>query len=257
MFYSSYSTDSYNKTVHTNQGTLMSNWQEERVLREDTGVGRTLGNAHINKKHDDLFRKPVGELETVYEQNKTQVPTFDRVFGRKHDPIYTSENRDKYAKKNLYAEPTHGKKYELLEKQFLRSIGQELQEANKAAEDSHNQRYLNTTYENEFVKKNVGLNVIGRRVMRTQDGGSVLPGSRDEDLLVDYNCLKRSPLANEADLQAAVKKTDYVNAQPYTFWAEKAKDKAFYTSQQTNEQAPFTRNNEFLKTFTHYTHKKN
>jgi len=235
----------------------MSNWYEERVLREDTGVGRTLGNAHINKKHDDLFRKPVDELEPVYEQNKTQVPTFDRVFGRKHEPIYTSENKDKYAKKSAYGEPAYGKKYELLEKQFLSNIKQELQVANKKEEELHNQRYLNTTYENEFVKKNVGLNVIGRRVMRTQDGGSVLPEARDEDLLVEHNCLKRSPLANEADLQAAVKKDDYVNAQPYTFWAEKAKDKAFYASQTTSEKAPFTRNNEFLKTFTHYTHKKN
>jgi len=233
----------------------MSNWYEERVLREDTGVGRTLGNTHINKKHDDLFIKPVDELQTVYEQNKSQAPTFDRVFGRKHEPTYVSECKDKFAKRNAFPQAGNGKRYELLEKQFLNSVVQEFG-ATHNTENQQNQMLLSTTYANEFVQKNVGSNTIGRRVMKTQDGASVHPATRDEDLLVDNNCLQRAPLANEADLQAAVKKGDYVTAQPYTFWAEKAKDKTYYTSQQTSEKAPFTRNNEFLKTFHSYTHIK-
>jgi len=255
MFYSSYNTDAYNKTIQTAHGTLMSNWQEERVLREETGVGRTLGNAHINKVHDDLFRKPVDELGTVYEQNKSQVPTFDRVFGRKHEPNFVSECKDKFAKKNTYKEPAHGKRYELLEKQFLNSIVQEAEATMKDTDDHQSQRFMSTTYANEFVQKNAGA-PVGRRVMKTQDGASVHPQARDEDLLVDHNCLARSPLADEAELQAAVKKGDYVTAQPYTFWAEKAKDKTYYASQQTSDKAPFTRNNDFLKTFHTYTHIK-
>ena len=54
-----------------------------------------------------------------------------------------------------------------------------------------------------------------------------------------------------------MKKESYVRAQPYTFWAEKAKDGAYYNSKPTNEDSTFTRNNDFLKTFHSYTHIKN
>ena len=66
----------------------------------------------------------------------------------------------------------------------------------------------------------------------------------------------RAPIAKEADLQAAVKKESYVRAQPYTFWAEKSKEGVFYNSKETGEHAPFARNNDFLKTYSNYTHQK-
>jgi len=238
-------------------GTLIQNWQEERILRDETGVGRTMPRAHINKTHDDLFRKPVNELGGVYQQSALGDDTYGRVFGRKHEPNYVSEHRDKYAKRTSAQEPLYGKKHELIEKQFLNSIGQELEATKSNTEDFHNQRYMNTTYGNEFAKKNVGINVVGRRVMRDQNGRSLAPDTRDQDLLVDHGCLNRSPLANEQDLQAAVKKEGYLTAQPYTFWNEKQKQGAYYNSKPTNDNAPFTRNNDFLKTYTHYTHIKN
>jgi len=257
MFYSTCNPDSFNKTIHNAQGTLVQNWQEERVLREETGVGRTLPKGHINKKHDDLFRKPVEELTSVYQQSGQDDETFGRVFGRKHEPNFVSEHKEKYTKRTSVQEPAFGKKHELIEKQFLNMINEELVSTIKTDEDFQNQRFLNTTYGNEFAKKNVGVNVVGRRVMRDQNGKSLAPDTRDEDLLVEHGFLKRSPLADEQELQAAVKKEGYLRAQPYTFWAEKQQDGAYYSSKPTGEHAPFTRNNDFLKTYTHYTHKKN
>lgn len=116
MFYSTCNPDSFNKTIHSAQGTssfsffllhflgtLVQNWHEERILREETGEGRTLPSKHINKNHDDLFRKPVNELGSVYQQAANGDETFGRVFGRKHEPNYLSEHRDKYIMRfNLY-----------------------------------------------------------------------------------------------------------------------------------------------------------
>jgi len=256
MFYSTSGADDFNKTTRGGQGTLIQNWQEERILRDETGQGRTHSRAHTKKQHDDLFRKPPQELGTVYAQNDGQDETFGRVFGRKHDPNYISEHKDKFAHRTFYKEPAYGKKHDLIQRQYLQEIRSELNSAQKNQEDYHNERYMNTTYANEFAQKNVGVNVIGRRVMRDQNGKSLTPNTRDQDLLVDHGFLGRSPLANEADLQAAVKKESYVRSQPYTFWAEKAKEGVFYNSKETGEHAPFSRNNDFLNTYSNYTHKK-
>jgi len=255
MFYAPSGLDSFNKSARVGQGTLIQNWNEERTLREDTGEGRALSRAHITKNHEDLFRKPVSELQQVYSQDPRQDKTFDRVFGRKLDPNYTSEHRAEYTKKTYIQDPL-GKRLGLKEQQFMEQISQEVNDQNRNLDDYHQQRYLNTTYENEYTKKNTGVNVVGRRVMKDQNGQSLAPDTRDQDLLVDHGLLKRCPLSDENELQAAVKKEGYVKAQPYTFWAEKAKDGAFYNSKQTNEQAPFSRNNDFLKTYNNYTHVK-
>lgn len=53
-----------------------------------------------------------------------------------------------------------------------------------------------------------------------------------------------------------VKKENYVQAQPFTFWAEKAKDGTYYNSKQSDDNAPFTKNNEFLKSYSNYSHTK-
>ena len=49
--------DSYNKNSLTSQGTLMANWFEERVHRENKGQGRALTRTHLPKKHDELLER--------------------------------------------------------------------------------------------------------------------------------------------------------------------------------------------------------
>ena len=257
MFYSTSGPDDFNKSTRRGQGTLIQNWQEERVLREETGEGRTLSRGHINKNHLDLFTKTTQELGSIYSQNSNQDETFGRVFGRKHDPNFQTEHKEKYTRKVGYHEAEFGMKHHLIQRQFLNEISKELESFNKNDAENQNQRYLNSTYRNEFAQKNVGLNALGRKVMRDQNGKSLVPSTRDEDLLVDHGFLNKNPISTEDELKAAVKKESYVRAQPYTFWAEKANDGAYYNSKQTGDVAPFTRNNDFLKTYHNYTHIKN
>jgi len=256
MFYSTCGPESYNKSTNNGTGTLMENWFEEKVLREDTGVGRAKSRGHVNKVHDDLFRKPVGELTSVYQQDAGNDATFGRVFGRAQEPNYQSDYRNQFANKKNYQEPQFGKRFEMMQQQHLNQIDNELASKSQNNQDFDNQRYLNSTYDNEFAPKNIGVNVIGRRVMRDQNGNSLAPDTRDQDLLVDSGFLNRAPISDDRDLQAAVKKESYVTAQPYTFWQEKQNEGAFYGSKPTNEQANFTRNNDFLKTFHNYSHIK-
>lgn len=76
-------------------GTLMLNWFEEDVLRETTGEGRTLGSTHIAKKREELYLKPGQELQNVYIQSTNGDQTFDRIFGRRRQPSFNTENTEK------------------------------------------------------------------------------------------------------------------------------------------------------------------
>jgi len=256
MFYAARNTDSYNKTAPNFHGTLVANWEEERALRDQTGEGRTLGNNHVNKKHEELFLKSAIELQNDFSNTKKGDQTFGRVFGNKLTPGYATENGDQFYKKVHTNERQHGKKHTLIEKQYLDMINQELDIAYKTFNDQYSQRMLDTTYGNEFVQKDGSNNVVGRRVMKDQNGRVVGSENRDEDLLVDHGLLKRSALTDEKELQAAFQGEKYETAKPYTFWVEKLDDGAYYKSKETTGTAPFTKNNEFLKTFHQYTHVK-
>ena len=48
----------YNKYTNKGNGSLVGNWNEERSLREFTGVGRRVVNEHIPKKHL-VFDEPI------------------------------------------------------------------------------------------------------------------------------------------------------------------------------------------------------
>lgn len=78
-------------------GTLILNWYEEDVLRQTTGERRALGHGHVSKNHDDLFRKTGDELQHVYEKSAAGGDqTFDRLFGRRRQPSYATEQQEKY-----------------------------------------------------------------------------------------------------------------------------------------------------------------
>ena len=46
--------DSYNKNTE-GKGTLIANWFEERVHRQNKGEGRTMTKTHLPKKHEELM----------------------------------------------------------------------------------------------------------------------------------------------------------------------------------------------------------
>jgi len=55
-------------------GTLIGNWQEERDLRDFTGVGRSVIREHIPKKHLD-FENPINTTGKRFDN------TVDRIYG--------------------------------------------------------------------------------------------------------------------------------------------------------------------------------
>lgn len=57
------------------KGTLIGNWQEERSLRDFTGVGRTIVREHIPKR--------CGNLEDPIISDKKFDVTFDRIHGER------------------------------------------------------------------------------------------------------------------------------------------------------------------------------
>lgn len=67
-------TNIYNKKVLVRNGTLISNWYEEQVLRDATGEGRTIPRDHLPKKALDF------EAETV--KMRPQDDTKTRILGQ-------------------------------------------------------------------------------------------------------------------------------------------------------------------------------
>ena len=79
---SSHTEAAFNKFTAQGRGTLIGNWNEERSLREFTGVGRTIVKSHIPKRHLD-FENPIAVPKLV---DSTQ----DRIYGEvKPQPMVT------------------------------------------------------------------------------------------------------------------------------------------------------------------------
>lgn len=80
---SSHTEAAYNKYVTSGKGTLVGNWNEERSLREFTGVGRRVVKEHIPKKHCDF--------DTPIVSDKPYDNTNQRIYGEKLDAPMFSE----------------------------------------------------------------------------------------------------------------------------------------------------------------------
>ena len=63
-----------------------------------------------------------------------------------------------------------GKKTHLLEKDIEAQVSQMMQERENEEKRRNEQRYFDTNNRENFVKKNMADNTVGRRVMKTQDG---------------------------------------------------------------------------------------
>ena len=64
----------------------------------------------------------------------------------------------------------------------------------KAEEEERirNARFFDTTNRTTFQQKDISENVVGRKVMKTQDGKLVPLPSRDEQLMVEHGLAKRT-----------------------------------------------------------------
>ncbi|CDW88912.1 UNKNOWN [Stylonychia lemnae] len=156
----------YNKGLSKGKGTLMGNWYEERSLRDFTGVGRTIIREHIPKRHLN-FEEP------IITEKKFDI-THDRIYGERKDQLMYTENfyygKSKNPADNL---PRVGRKTINQEKEMMDIIAEELRLKEEEEERQRNARQFETTTRATFQKKDLTENTIGRKVMKTQDGGLV------------------------------------------------------------------------------------
>ena len=61
-------------------GTLIANWQEERDLKDATGVSRATHPEHLPKKREELFTRPPEEITPVTLVS-TKDDTHERTLG--------------------------------------------------------------------------------------------------------------------------------------------------------------------------------
>ena len=73
----------YNKYTNKGTGTLVGNWNEERSLREFTGVGRRIVNEHIPKRHC--------QFDTPIINEKPCDNTTERIYGERLEAPMFSE----------------------------------------------------------------------------------------------------------------------------------------------------------------------
>lgn len=78
-----------------------------------------------------------------------------------------------------------------------------------AEERIRQQRSFETWNRTEHSEKDLTLNKIGRKVMRTQDGQEVPLSVRDEQLIVETGIWRRTQKATDNDLKARIPQGDY------------------------------------------------
>ncbi|KAM3131150.1 hypothetical protein pb186bvf_016730 [Paramecium bursaria] len=248
--------DYYNKSTANGKGTLVSNWHEELQLREETGQGRAPALRHLPKKHIDLLYKPTNEVPLFKEIAPSDTQT--RVFGVCVPDVPKPASKHVGGTSNpADLVPRVGRKAQMIEQQYLAQIESEIKQKEYDSFNQTQQRYFDTTTQQEFNKKQTDLNNLGRRVMRTQNGSAIDPSKRDVDLLSDMGFYPKPQLSNDADLvQVFPKDNNYLTAKPITIYSEKQNQGTFYQSGAIHEERPFHKTDAFVKTFHHFTHVK-
>lgn len=114
-------------------------------------------------------------------------------------------------------------------------------EAMKNAEEKKTQvRYFDTTTGTTHNDQDMTANVVGRKVMRTQDGSLVKMEDRDQQLIVEQGIWRRTQQGTDAELRARVPQGDYTQSRPVTIYTEALERKNTYMSASTGPN-PFAR----------------
>ncbi|CAD7931976.1 unnamed protein product [Amoebophrya sp. A120] len=186
-------------------GTLMANWYEELVLREQTGQGRYIPQRHVRRSGllKDFTKKPSEVKETD--------DTFQRVYGhRVYDKLERSsgETGKFFREGNLDAHA---------EDNFSSAGPRELQHADKAVEFA--EQYMK---EVEQVEKDKCI--------------FPFPTTTTQDMVPRMEATRRvaEPLRTRSDVKTTVK---YATDVPITFYSEQLKSAKSYIRSSLNASA--------------------
>lgn len=185
---------------------------------------------HIPKRHLD-FENPI--------VNKKFDDTTSRIYGEKMPTLMQATSHAWGTGRNPAEQiPRVGLKSQNFEKEIAAQVAAEIQAKQEEQERVRQQRHFDTWNRSEFTQKDLTANVIGKKVMRTQDGGELTMDNRDDQLRVETGMWRRTQKAADAELQQRVPQGDYTKTTPVTIYTEALERKNFYGSAATG-QNPF------------------
>lgn len=94
-------------------------------------------------------------------------------------------------------------------------------------------RSFDTTSRSEHSEKDLTLNAIGKKVMRTQDGANVPLANRDEQLIVETGMYRRTQKNSDEALKERIPQGTYDKTMPVTIYSENLERKNFYGTAST------------------------
>ena len=113
---------------------------------------------------------------------------------------------------------------------------QEMREKRAREEAEAQRRFFGTTAGTAFIPKDITTNIIGRRVMRTQDGKGVQT-QKDDLLKAEHG--DRPQKVTDDELKQTIKTgADYTTEVPVTLYTEALQNKAVVMSDTTREGKP-------------------
>lgn len=229
----------YNKFGGKTHGTLIGNWEEERELRDFTGTARTIPKKHIAKKHLD-FENNISSPENG---DNTQ----QRIYGERLDSNFKSENNG-YGRGYNAADmlPTKGKKTAIIEREIEQQVMAEIKQKEEDEERLRNMRYFDSTAKTTYVKQDYTANVVGKRVMKTQNGAAIGGGEKDEQLTVEHGFGRRTQKTTDEELKREIPEGDFSQTTPVTIYTESLRTKAVMMSASTGPN-PFAKTSGFTQ----------
>lgn len=237
----------YNKQIHNNDGTLIGNWYEESVLRNQTGEGR--------KVNGGAFGKYTFDPESIHTSTYPRDNTFKRVMGTKEaDTLYQTANELYGSKLDEIDRYTHPKmRQEQLDQEASKQIQDykenQLQEEIKQREF----RSFETTNNTVHVPQPFD-NYVGLRHMKTQDNVEI-PREKAINFIPIEKLKKMGAEAAQAELEEKLKRKEQQNKAmatgteeeaPLSIWMTKVNTSDMYRSfiKGTN---PFARSHAFTQ----------
>lgn len=186
----------------------------------------TIAREHIPKRHLDF--------ENAIQTDKVFDDTNARIYGHKITTNMVPTSNDWGTGRNPADQiPRAGRKAEALEKEIAAQIAQEMQDKADQEERIRNMRCFDTTNRTQHSEKDLTVNVIGKKVMRTQDGANVPMEGRDEQLIVESGMWRRTQKDSDEALKARIAQGSYDKTVPTTIYTEALERKNVYGTAST------------------------
>lgn len=107
-------------------------------------------------------------------------------------------------------------------------------------------RYFDSTAKTTYVKQDYSQNVIGTRVMKTQNGAPVDQTIRDEELNVEHGFGRRTQKTTDHALRREIPEGDFSQTEPVTIYTEALRTKAVMMSASVGPN-PFAKTSGFTQ----------